>query len=84
MTLIYTNDQAEGAWPNGTRVVKTRSDSTDGHQDGAEGVIIGSIGPAKGRVFLEGMPIKYGYWVHWDDMKNIPVFVAESRLLKKD
>jgi len=39
----FTREQAEGAMPNGTRVVKTNSDAEDGHADGTPGVILGSM-----------------------------------------
>jgi len=64
-------EQAEGAWPNGTRVFKTIYKESDAHQVGAKATVVGSLGPANGI---------YGYFVEWDDMPGIPVFVAGTRI----
>lgn len=74
----YTNDEAPGAWPNGTRVRKRNADATDAHQDGAPAVVVGSIGPhpeLPGAVF--------GYFVVWDDTPGVPTFIIDRRLEKQ-
>lgn len=39
----FTRGQASGALPNGTRIVKTRSEPGDGTPDGTPGVVLGSF-----------------------------------------
>ena len=74
---LYTTDRAEGAWENGTRVMKGIEPGTGkcGHEPLAEGTVIGSqyIGPTKALF----------YFVEWDDRPGIPVAVQyfSKRLL---
>jgi hypothetical protein len=70
--ILPTTEQAAGAWPNGTRVEKANSCETDAHRDGALGTVRGSI--AAGGYL--------GYFVEWDDLSGVPVFVAAPRLRK--
>lgn len=71
--IYYSTSQAEGAIPNGTRVMKCGSESGDGHPDGSLAVVIGSAGPAPHPKTREMI---YGYWVVWDDHPNVPCFIA--------
>lgn len=68
----FTTDEAPGAWRNGTKVSKVGSVPGDAHQDGARARVLGSIGPTPGRL--------YGYFVEWDDMPDVPTFIAGPRL----
>lgn len=43
--FVYTTNQAMGAIPNGTVVVKTNTATDDGHKDGDRATVVGSIGP---------------------------------------
>ena len=70
MGIAFEEGPAPGAWPNGTRVRKTQSDPGDTHRDGAPGTVRGSIGPAE----------MIGYFVEWDDLPGIPVFIGAPRL----
>lgn len=65
-------EQAAGAWPNGTRVRKANTLAGDTHRDGAFGTVQGSIGAA-------GL---LGYFVVWDDLPDLPVFIAGARLAR--
>lgn len=56
----------------GTRVEKIASEPRDGHRDGAKATVVKTMGPIP-----DG---KYGYFVEWDDMPGIPVFVAGWRV----
>ncbi len=56
----------------GTRVEKINSVTGDSHEDGAQAVIIEMLGPTPSG--------EYGYFVHWDDMPSLPVFIAGSRV----
>lgn len=69
--MIIPTTTAEGAWPNGTRVQKVQTtDRGDLHPNGAFGTVRGSIG-AGGLI---------GYFVEWDDLPGLPVFVGAPRL----
>lgn len=39
----FTRQQAQGALPNGTRIVKQNSERGDAHPNGTPGVVLGSI-----------------------------------------
>lgn len=71
----FSDAEAAGAWPNGTRVRKVGTSPGDAHHDGALAVVRGSMGPALGT---------YGYFVEWDDLPSVPVFVAGTRLARVD
>jgi len=73
--LRQANEQAEGAIPNGTRVEKINSNSSDAHVDGSEGIIVASVGPI---VHLGRMTISY--FVCWDDAPDFPVGILDSRV----
>lgn len=67
------NNQADGALPAGTRIEKIHSVGDDGHMDGAQGTVIGSLGPEPG--------LGYGYFVQFDDAPNkVIVFIHEGRI----
>lgn len=60
-----------GAFPAGTRIQKTGTEPSDAHPDGSPGTVLGSIGNSE---------IGYGYFIRWDDVPEIPVFVAAHRV----
>lgn len=68
----FTRDQAPGALPNGTRVVKVKEDdSSDLHSIGEMGTILGSLShPAVG----------IGYFVQWDSRPRMPTFVVAGKI----
>jgi len=72
--IMFTTDQAPGAWPNGSRVHKVTGDPGDVHPLGALATVLGSLGPLD----FEGRT-EYGYFVRWDDMA-MPVFVVGRKL----
>lgn len=76
--LTFTTDQASGAWPNGSRIVKTAMGAGDGHQVGDLATVVGSLGP----IPWEGRPVTYGYFVFWDKDpgSNVPVFIHDNRI----
>lgn len=69
----HTVRQADGAWPNGSRVEKRGSLPGDTHQDGAPARVVGSVG-------VGGM---LGYFVEWDDAPGYACFVAGVRLRRR-
>jgi len=76
--IAFTDAQAPGAWPNGSRLVKTKLEKGDAHQIGAMATVIGSLGPARD----EQTGATYGYFVLWDEPPGdyVPVFVVDSRV----
>lgn len=63
----FSRSQAEGAWPNGSRIVKTNGADDDGTPDGTEGTVLGSMyHPEHG----------YAYWIEYDDKPRCAVLTA--------
>jgi hypothetical protein len=56
----------------GTRIEKINSEPGDGHRDGSQGSIASALGPA-----ADGT---WGYFVRWDDMPEVLVFIAGRRV----
>jgi hypothetical protein len=80
LLAAVVREEAEGAYPNGTRVTKTERAPSDAHGPGDEGTVLGSIGPSE----FEGHENGYGYFVEWDDLPGVPVFTASWRLRRVD
>jgi len=72
--LAFTTEQAPGAWPNGSRVIKLIFEEGDAHQVGDLATVIGSLGPFA----YQGS--RYGYFVIWDDTPDVPVFSVDKKL----
>ena len=76
----FTRNEAEGAYPNGTRVCKINSEKGDTFSDGEPGVVLGSLGP------LEMPEITketfYFYFVEWDSKPRVACGIASLRLGK--
>jgi hypothetical protein len=72
-----TRNQAEGALPNGSRIVKCRSEPNDAHPNGCTGTVLGSIGPRAVQGFEH---VKYGYCVEWDSQPRIAQFVLDYKI----
>lgn len=68
----HTQDRAQGALVNGTRVRKIRSDSSDTHKDGALATILGSMGLPDKKLCV--------YFVEWDDVPGYAVAIAGYRI----
>src|SRR4029077_9693244 len=64
----FTRDQAEGAWPNGTRVVKAKGDpgGSDTTANGMTGVVLGSIR-------MPEINDDVFYFIEWDDKPLIAI-----------
>lgn len=68
----FCKNQAEGAWANGSLVVKNGSDpSGDVTPDGTKGKILGSLKAAEGQ---------YAYFVEWDNKPKMPVFCVQEKM----
>ncbi len=70
---LFTRQEAHGAWLNGSRVIKVVSEKGDGHQNGSEGRVLGSI-----RTPETGI----GYFIEWDDTPKVAVFTMQIKLGK--
>lgn len=77
--ILSFTDQAEGAWPNGTRVMKLlTTEAAESHSPGALATIIGSV--AAGKLLPEWPDIKYMYCCIWDDAPGVPQICADFKL----
>lgn len=61
---MYTTEQAEGAWPNGTRVIKAHKNKGDSHDIGALATVIGSYKSPENNMIA--------YFLIWDDTPGLP------------
>lgn len=66
----FTREQAIGALPNGTHVVKTRSEEGDHHPDGSRGMVLGSL-VTMGELI---------YFVEWQASPHVAVAVMAWKL----
>ena len=69
----FTTDEAEGAYPNGTRIRKINADRTDPHRNGATGRVLGSLHHA---------PLGLAYFIEWDDMPQCAVFALPHQIIE--
>lgn len=76
---FYVTLEAPGALPNGTEVVKVNSEPGDGHPDGTEGIVVGSIGPAYMEKFGRDM---LAYFVEWHGT-SMPIGTVDIKVKKK-
>lgn len=76
---FYISLEAPGAFPNGTEVIKVNSEPGDGHPDGTEGVVIGSIGPQYMEKFGRDM---LAYFVEWNGTP-MPIGTVDIKVKKK-
>lgn len=67
--------QAEGAYPNGTKVQKCNSTTGDHHHDGAQATVLGSIGPRT----VDGFT-GYAYCLEYDDYPGVPMWIRSDRV----
>lgn len=84
--VLWMTGEAPGAYPNETRIVKVMSEPGDSHTNGAQGKVVGSLGPVT-KDMLEGVPGMpqemiggYLYWVMWDDMPGVGVGVGGYKI----
>jgi hypothetical protein len=74
--IIFTRNQAEGALPKGSRVVKVKSEAGDAHPIGSLATVLGSIPvpPPLDKASL------YFYFVGWDDNPGVAVGIASWKV----
>ena len=73
---VYTTNQAEGAYLNGSIVEKVSFEENDAHEPGMRGIVIGSMGPTD----FEGRDNTYAYFVRWDDSKDRVIAVSSWKI----
>lgn len=66
--------------PVGTRIVKTNTDGDDTHKDGDPGMVVGILGQMPEDCPETALRGIWGYFVEWDDIPGVPVFVAGTRI----
>lgn len=69
---LWTDSQAPGCYPNGTRVVKAGYWAGDGTPTGTAGTVLGSL---RGGAMA-------GYFVEWDNRPRMAVFVEERKVMR--
>lgn len=71
----WCGNEAEGAWPIGSIVTKTRNRPGDSHRVGAKAKVLGSMGPLNSAALDEGGEAigDYFYMLEWEDMPGVPV-----------
>lgn len=74
----YRGAQAEGAIPNGTRIVKTASERGDFQQDDSRGTVIGSMTLPAATERRTG--VRYFYFVTWDRAPHVTSGVASFKI----
>lgn len=67
--------------PIGTRFRKIQSEPNAKHEIGDEGYVISSLGPARCPI-CNADEEHYGYFVIWDDMQDVPVFISGCKIEK--
>lgn len=77
--MVWCEDQAEGAIPNGTLIEKQNSEEGDYKTDGSIGCVVGSVKNTE-EYHVPGKPIvTYVYWVRWSE-KGVPVVIVDWKL----
>lgn len=83
--LGYISGEAEGAYPNGTRIVKIESEESDSTPVGSGGEVIAShyVGDIPPPAGVE-RPVTYFYFVTWDWLPAVPVGISDWKIGKED
>lgn len=79
---MFSRYEAEGAFPNGTRIRKHSSEEGDSHPDGSLGTVLGSLkveGDAANS-FSKAKGIGYLYFVEWDDSPKVAVGTVDLKI----
>lgn len=72
---VFTKHQAEGAIPNGTKIVKTNSVAGDATPDGMGGVVLGSMDSGDHGLL---------YFVEWDDRPRMAVGTIALKIKRQN
>jgi hypothetical protein len=74
----FTRDQADGAWPNGARIIKVKGDQDAG--GGSDTTANGTTGVILGSVFIPEATPGVFYFIEWDDKPLIAIGCAAWKL----
>lgn len=80
VAAVFIPGQQPGAIKNGTRVRKTNAAPKDAHHNGDTGVVMSSPYPAIQDPDGPDGKMVFGYFVAWDDMPGVPIFVSGRRI----
>lgn len=69
--VLSYSGQAEGAMPNGQRIIKVKSEDGDANPVGTRGRVLGS---------LYDPELGYGYFVEWETFPGLPVLVKAFKI----
>lgn len=69
---VFTRHEYPGAYPNGTRVVKVKSEEEDSTPEGTYGTVLGSIGHKD----LDHMM----YFIEWDNKPSVAVGCMDKKV----
>lgn len=67
---VHSREQAPGAMPNGTRVIKVAGEPSDTHPIGARATVLGSV----------STPANLAYFVEWDASPRHAVLVIAWKI----
>lgn len=76
---MYLDGEAEGAYPNGTRIVKVEAEEGDGTSVGTGGVILSSHDVSDLVVEDLSRPVTFYYFVKFDDFPH-PVGICDWKI----
>lgn len=69
----FTRNQVDGAWPNGSRVIKIKSETGDTHRVGERATVLGSM-------FHADVSPHVFYFIEWDASPGMAVGCAGWKL----
>lgn len=79
--LTYVGQEALGAIPNSSRIIKRNGQKGDRTPDGSSGTILGSIGsPDKSGMFIDPFLILHIYIVRWDRDPDAMGVIIDSKI----
>lgn len=81
--IVYTDSEALGAIPNGTPIKKVNSEPGDMKDNGALGIIIGSVDNPVENQIPEKPFVKYLYFIKWNGFDR-PIAVADYKIKTLD
>lgn len=77
----FTRNQAEGAYPNGSRIVKAREEDGDATPLGTGGTVLGSLdGSVLDQRNPDGDVIRFAYFIEWDTAPRVAVGVIDWKI----
>lgn len=85
----FTRDHAEGAIPNGARIVKLDGEPGDSTPSGTEGTVLGSIDARLPELRAEARrqgvrpPDAYWYFVEWSNRPRVAVGLMDWKIKRK-